>query len=302
MRNHIVIPKDPSTGPSLILDVVLLFLPPLGTLAGVYFLFRRLRAQYIRRQYRDFRHYAAIIGDRSAVSVRELATRVNKSTDDVIKDLQVMIDQNILDPRCYIDRNALLLYLQDSAVETGFAQAPRVKKTIDVHPEPVKPEPAREAPRPARPAPAPQKSYADSADFEAKLREIRRLNDEIQNPQVSQRIDRIGALTAGIFRVVQEQPERAEEVRRFMNYYLPTTLKLLKSYSLMEKQTYPGENILQSMKQIEDVLETLVHAFERQQDKLFKSETLDVETDISVLQTMLAADGLTGDGFRLSGQ
>ena len=110
---------------------------------------------------------------------------------------------------------------------------------------------------------------------------------------VSERIDRIGTLTASIFRVVREKPERADEVRKFMNYYLPTTLKLLKSYSLMEKQSYQGENIAASRKKIEDVLGTLVHAFEQQQDMLFQSEALDVETDISVLETMMASDGLT---------
>ena len=143
----------------------------------------------------------------------------------------------------------------------------------------------------------------ENEDFENKLREIRHLNDEIQDKAVSDRIDRIGELTASIFRVVREKPEHAEEVRKFMNYYLPTTLKLLKSYSLMEKQSYQGENIQASRKKIEDVLETLVHAFEQQQDKLFQSDALDVETDISVLETMMASDGLLEQqgGLRMGG-
>ena len=142
----------------------------------------------------------------------------------------------------------------------------------------------------------------ENEDFEAKLREIRKLNDDIDDEAVSQRIDRIGALTASIFRVVREKPERAAEVRKFMNYYLPTTLKLLKDYSLMEKLSYQGENIVASRKKIENVLDTLVHAFERQQDKLFQTDALDVETDISVLETMMASDGLTqqsGGGLHL---
>ena len=77
-----------------------------------------------------------------------------------------------------------------------------------------------------------------------------------------------------------------------MNYYLPTTLKLLKSYSLMEKQSYQGENIQAARKKIESILDTLIHAFEQQQDRLFRSEALDVESDISVLETMMASDGL----------
>jgi len=81
-------------------------------------------------------------------------------------------------------------------------------------------------------------------------------------------------------------------VRKFMNYYLPTTLKLLKSYSLMEQQSYQGENIQASRKRIEDVLDTLVRGFEQQQDRLFRTEAIDVEADISVLETMMASDGL----------
>lgn len=317
-RNHIVVPSDPPKGAPLFIGVALLFLPPFGTLVGVYLLLKRGKAEFTRRKYNDYRHYAAIIGDRSSVSIRELANRLGKSTDMVIRDLQDMIDQNIIDPRAYIDRSSLLLYLQDAVVETEFVNQtvnvyvnnPGQARSAPIETEFVKPqaarvelkkepEPARSKPKP-KPAPA-RKSAADTEEFEAKLREIRQLNEEIDNEVVSERIDRIGALTASIFRVVREKPERADEVRKFMNYYLPTTLKLLKSYSLMEKQSYQGENIQASRKKIEDVLETLVHAFEQQQDKLFQSEALDVEADISVLETMMASDGLTeqGKGLRL---
>ena len=133
-------------------------------------------------------------------------------------------------------------------------------------------------------------------DFRDKLKEIRELNDAIADAPVSKRIDRIEELTIGFYQAVRENPERAPEVRRFMNYYLPMTFKLLKSYSMMEKQSYQGEVIRTSRKQIENVLDTLVGAIEKQQDKLFRSDQLDVETDISVLETLLAADGLTDRG------
>ena len=226
-----------------------------------------------------------------------------------------MIDQNMIDARAYIDRSTLMLYMNENEVETDFVrpvvnfftnlagektdrsepiETEFVTPTPAPKPEPVRAEPPKAAPKRAKAEP--KKAAADSEDFEAKLREIRKLNEDIDNEVVSERIDRIGALTASIFRVVREKPERADEVRKFMNYYLPTTLKLLKSYSLMEKQSYQGENIQASRKKIEDVLETLVHAFEQQQDKLFQSDALDVETDISVLETMMASDGLTEPG------
>ena len=322
-RNHIVVPGDPPKGPSLFLGIVLLFIaPPLSTIAGIYLLVKRGKLEWTRRQLQDFRQYAAIIGDRSAVSIRELATRTGKTTDEVINDMQAMINQGIMSPGAFVDRSSMLVYLQDDVYETEF-----VNPTVNIYvndsgqaksqpietsfvepaktrsrqtraepakPEPLKPEPAKAAQPQKRKAAQPHRAdMMDSEEFEAKLREIRQLNDDIDNEVVSERIDRIGALTASIFRVVREKPERADEVRKFMNYYLPTTLKLLKSYSLMEKQTYQGENIQASRKKIEDVLETLVHAFEQQQDKLFQSDSLDVETDISVLETMMASDGLT---------
>ncbi len=145
---------------------------------------------------------------------------------------------------------------------------------------------------------APPKDIPETGNeaFNAKLREIRQLNERIDDKAVSDKIDRIEALTADIFQLIAEHPERADEIRRFMNYYLPTTFKLLESYSLMEKQRYQGENIRASRAQIDAVLDQIIRAIERQQDKLFQSDALDVETDISVLKTMMSADGLTGEG------
>ena len=122
---------------------------------------------------------------------------------------------------------------------------------------------------------------------------IRRLNDEIDDDGVSQRIERIEQVTASILDTLEQRPDRADDARRFMNYYLPTTLKLLESYRLMEKQSYQGKNILISRHRIEEVLDRLVEVTERQQDRLFGPEALDVEAEIRVLETMMTADGLT---------
>lgn len=140
-----------------------------------------------------------------------------------------------------------------------------------------------------------------NADYNATLQQIRDLNDRIDDRVVSQKIDRIETLTGGIFKHITEHPEKAKETRRFISYYLPTTLKLLESYDMLEDQRIQGENIRASRKKIEEVLDTLIAAIERQHDRLFKADALDVETEIEVLQTMLTADGLTGPehGLRL---
>ena len=113
---------------------------------------------------------------------------------------------------------------------------------------------------------------------------------------MSERIERVERATAGILQIVGEHPELADDARRFMNYYLPTTLRLLESYRLMENQSYQGANIQAARRSIEEVLDKLVAAAEQQQDKLFRAEALDVEAEIRVLETMMTSDGLTQTG------
>ena len=300
-QNYITIPEDPGKGPSLLgIIIMLCIFPPVGILM----IFIRGKKEWRRKRYRDFRRYASIIGGRSAVSIRDLAMRMGKDTWEVISDLQSMIDQGFIGGGAYVDRSSMMLVLDQNVVETEFVSptinvyvtpetqsAPPQPKPVEAERAAAAPEQSGQEPRKARPQKV-AKPLSDADEFEEKLRQIRQLNDEIEDGPVSDRIDRIGELTASIFRVVQEKPDRAEEVRKFMNYYLPTTFKLLKSYSLMEKQSYQGENIQASRKKIEDILDTLIHAFEQQQDRLFRAEALDVEADISVLETMMASDGL----------
>ena len=135
-----------------------------------------------------------------------------------------------------------------------------------------------------------KRTYAE--ELERTLGELRELNERIEDEAVSQRIDRIGTLTAGIFRVVIQKPEREQDVRKFMNYYLPTTIKLLHSYELLEDQGYQSESIVESRGKIENILDTLIKAYEKQLDRLFRDDALDIATDIDVLETMMAGDGL----------
>ena len=143
-----------------------------------------------------------------------------------------------------------------------------------------------------RPAEAPEAEEADDDEFSATLARIRRLNDAIQDEAVSAHIERIETVTASIFRAVRDNPARAAEARRFMNYYLPTTLKLLQTYDLMEDQSFQGQNIRTSRAHIEQILSKLVTAIEQQQDKLFRADALDVDAEISALETMMTSDGL----------
>ncbi|MBR0464561.1 MAG: 5-bromo-4-chloroindolyl phosphate hydrolysis family protein [Clostridia bacterium] len=134
------------------------------------------------------------------------------------------------------------------------------------------------------------------------ITEIREVNSRIADPEISEKIDQIEGITARIFSYVRKHPERTNEIRKFMNYYLPTTLKLLDSYALLEEQGIEGEHITASKQQIHDILDTLIKSYEKQLDQLFTSKSMDIASDIQVMETMLSADGLKENDFNLKTQ
>ena len=179
-------------------------------------------------------------------------------------------------------------------IEKGFLQGITVDKAKDV---------ARLAqsglPDPSSAGPDAPVMDTGVEAYNEKLRQIRELNDRIDNYTVSRKIYRIEELTGDIFRLIADKPDRANDARRFMNYYLPTTMKLLEVYSMMEKQRYQGKNITDSRSQIEGTLDKLIQAIERQQDKLFQADAWDVDSEIRVLETMMTTDDLKGQGLQI---
>ena len=127
------------------------------------------------------------------------------------------------------------------------------------------------------------------------LEEMRRLNDSIQDAAISAQIDRLEQVSGKIFRQVQKDPTQLPQIRKFMSYYLPTTLKLLRAYDDMSHQGVQGENITGTMERVRGMMGTIVTAFERQLDSLFGDEALDISTDITVLDNMMAREGLSDD-------
>ena len=137
---------------------------------------------------------------------------------------------------------------------------------------------------------------------EAYIKRIRKCNDDIPGEEISAKISRIEELVQQIFVQVKENPENVSDIRKLMEYYLPTTVKLLDAYAQLDAQPVQGEHIGRSKKEIEDVLDTLNVAFEKLLDSLFRDKAWDVSSDISVLQTMLAQEGLTNNDFRRDSQ
>ena len=124
--------------------------------------------------------------------------------------------------------------------------------------------------------------------------EMRRLNDSIEDPTISAQIDRLETTTAKIVDHVVKNPDKLSDIRRFMNYYLPTTLKLLNAYDRADSAGISGANVDGTKGKVENIMETIVTAFDKQLDSLFGAEALDISTDITVLEQMLAREGIGG--------
>lgn len=124
------------------------------------------------------------------------------------------------------------------------------------------------------------------------LGEMRRLNDAIEDPVISQRIDQLEQATGKIIDQVLTHPEKLPQIRKFMNYYLPTTLKILNAYDRMGAAGVSGENIDGTMEKIEAMMDTIVMAFHKQLDALFRDEAMDIASDITVMENLLAQEGL----------
>lgn len=125
------------------------------------------------------------------------------------------------------------------------------------------------------------------------IAEMKRLDENIADPGISADIVRLEQVSAKIFEEVGRSPEKLPQIRRFMDYYLPTTLKLLNAYDRMSGTGVSGENIDATLARVEGMMRTIVSAFEKQLDSLYGTEALDISTDITVLETMMAREGLT---------
>ncbi len=132
-------------------------------------------------------------------------------------------------------------------------------------------------------------------DGKKAIAEMKRLDENIADPAISAQIVRLQQLAGKIFAQVEQNPEKLPQIRKFMNYYLPTTLKILNAYDRMGEQGVAGENITSTMHKVEGMMDTIIKAFEKQLDNLFGAEAMDISTDMVVLENMMAREGLTDD-------
>ena len=230
-----------------------------------------------------YKRYILLIAQNETVSINDLSKTLGLSTRTCKRDLQAMIDAGYLGAEAYIDHDSSVLILsighpqftQDSRISADDNGSTGSESAILEY------------------APTDASEEISDNQYVAIIQELRELNGNIVDEDISEKIHRIEDASAMIFRIVEENPDKLPQIRRFLNYYLPTTIKLLRSYSTLEKQGINGENITAAKENISRVLEMLATGFEQQFDQLFKAEALDIAADITVLENLMQQDGLT---------
>ncbi len=238
-----------------------------------------------------FKRYQKILGAREYCSIAELSQSTGQSGDSVLKDLRKMISKGMFTQGHLSKDGTILMVTNDSYSQylsalDAYAKREQERKLMQ------KVEKADDAPAPLTPQ---QKSLLETGN--AYLAKIRASNRAIPDAIVTQKIDQIELVVNKIFEYAREHPAVIDDLQRLMDYYLPTTVKLLDAYADLDSQPVQGENIMASKREIENTLDTLSVAFEKLLDSIFRDMTWDVSTDISVLHAVLAQEGLVNGAF-----
>lgn len=255
-----------------------------------------MKSNMIGKRLNRYYQYVRCLHGRTYCTLKELASQIGKSERFVLKDVRKMIELRMFPYGRIDDQEKYLILNHETYVQ--YMEAQKVVEQKRVEEENRRQELIQE-----------QEEYENEEDpllrqvkealakKEEYIKQIRIANDEIQGIEISKKLDALEAVISKIFEHLEEHPEKLPEMRKFMDYYLPTTSKLVNVYCEFEKQPVQGNKIIAAKKEIENTLDTINQAFIKLFDNLFADVVMDVSTDISVLETMLKQEGLTKSDF-----
>ncbi len=246
----------------------------------------------MRGRYHRFHTYLRYMGQKTYASIQELADAVGRSKRYVVRDLTAMIRRRMF-LEGHIDQHKTCLMISNESYrlyQQAMASAKMQRQSQDAQEE-------QKAPASEKKEEYSQEVRKIIEEGNSYIQKIKDCNDQISDAEFSAKLSRLEMIVGRIFSRVREKPDLAPDLKKFMEYYLPTTWKLIDAYRVLDGQSIQGENISSSKKEIRDTLDTINEAFENLLDRFFQDTAWDISTDISVLQTMLAQEGLTDQGF-----
>ncbi len=247
-----------------------------------------------RNRLNRFKRYMKLCGNKTYCDIKQLAAHVGRSSKYVLKDLKKMLQKGML-PEGHLDDKGTCLMLDDKTYEQyletkqSYGARAFTKESMQTAKD--------DAGDAGENAQNPENQALDMmvAEGQEYIRKLRALNDEIPGEVISDKLYRLERVLTEIFDALREHPEKKPQMRKFMDYYLPTTLKLVQTYAEFDSVQIQGENITTAKKELEKTLDTINTAFEKLLDDLFRDAAFDATTDAQVLQTLLAQEGLAED-------
>ena len=242
----------------------------------------------LRKKINRFRSYIHTLNGRTYAEISELAKGVRKPEKFVRRDLKRMIKKYMF-LEGHLDDTGTCLITSDES----YKQYLETKKQAEIQ-QKTKEQEIQKEEETAGEADLSKETRKVIEEGNAYIEQIRKSNDAIPGVEISNKMYYLENVIRRIFKRVEQHPELIDDLHKFMDYYLPTTVKLLQAYEELDKQDVEGDNIKTAKKEIENTLDTINQAFENLLDSFFRDTAWDVSTDISVLKTMLAQEGLTG--------
>ncbi|HJD24177.1 MAG TPA: 5-bromo-4-chloroindolyl phosphate hydrolysis family protein [Firmicutes bacterium] len=241
----------------------------------------------LRRRIQRYAQYQAVIAGRSFCEVSELAAATGRDAGFVAKDLAKMVQARLFpegyfnpEKTCFmLDYTTFQQYLQAQERQRREAEEKRRRKQqLDADPELA----------------AIQQMMQEGSDYLTKIREIKAALSEAD---AVQKLDTLADVVGKIFVYVEKHPEKLPQIRKFLCYYLPTTLKLAEAYRDLDEHD-AAEGVEESKREIREALDKINLAFGQLLSNLMQDDLLDLSADIAALETMFAQEGLTGRPLR----
>ncbi|WP_297135173.1 5-bromo-4-chloroindolyl phosphate hydrolysis family protein [Terrisporobacter sp.] len=245
-----------------------------------------LRGINLRKRLKRFKKYVRFIDDNSYFLIKDLAKFAKEKESFVVKDLNKMIDLGMF-LEGHIDEEKTYFMLNDE-VYGDYLNLKKAQMYKESNKERLKEE----------------IDNSGRGEIESTIKigrnyieQIKTVRNELYREEIATKLDKLGNIANQIICYVEKNPKKIQEVNKFINHYLPITIKLINSYKEINNQLVQGDNIENAKSEIEKSIDLINKAFENLLDDLFEDAVLDISTDISVLKTLFKQEGLAEDDF-----
>lgn len=243
------------------------------------------RAKFFDKLGKDYVRFLREMGNNTVIQVRDLASAIQKSEDETIKELLYMMKNGYFHQARIVENDSLFL-LDIDTFKLYKNQKNEMQNKVETEEVEIEEGSQEEV----------AKEIIEKAS--ALNEEIKKNADQIQNQDFVSKANSINQTVDNLINLVDKYPEKSYGLNKFMDYFLPTTVKLVESYKEFEQMNLKDEKFQESMADIEESMDELNQAFKKMQVQMLEDRTMDVKSDIETMKLLLNQEGLLNDDFK----